>query len=515
MMIKRLPFFLTMSVSAVFSVFLGGVWAETHAIQEATLRAHTQFLADDLLEGRGVGTRGEALATRYIAAQFAALGLQPGGEADTYFQQVPLVATTADPAMVLSFQVGDETLTPTYLEDFVANTPLQTELVELDRQELVFVGYGIQAPEYEWDDYKGADLRGKVLLVLNNDPDTGDPAFFGGSARLYYGRWSYKYEMAAKMGADGAILIHTTPSASYPWQVVQTSWSGEQYALPRSEPKIKVEAWITEAKIKAILHQAGLDLEALTAAAQRRDFAPVPLGIRVSSRLQSTVRAMEGTNVLGLLPGSDPTARDEVVIFTAHHDHLGIGSAVDGDSIYNGGLDNASGVAAMLTLAQAFAAQLQPPRRSILFMAVTAEESGLLGSAYYAQHPTFAPGQIVANFNLDGLNIFGRTRDLSILGFGKTDLDPVFQAAAERQNRVIQPDPMPEKGSYYRSDHFSFAKIGVPSYTHRGGLDVIGQPAGWGKEQAEWYTEHHYHQPSDEYSPAWNVEGAMEDLRLV
>ena len=494
------------------------VTADTDALQtinENRIRAHTQFLADDMLGGRGVGSEGEELAIRYIRAQFQSMGLLPGGEDGTYFQKVPTIATTADPNMTLSFQAGGKTIRPKYADEFIATTPLQVENVSLKDKELVFVGYGIQAPEYDWDDYKDVDVKGKVLLFLNNDPDNGDPAFFAGKARLYYGRWTYKYEMAAKMGAEGAIIIHTTPSAGYPWQVVRTGWSGEQFALPVTEHKAKVEAWITEDRIKDILKTAGSDLQTLYDAAEKREFKPIPLGISVSIDIQSKVRKMAGTNVLGLLPGSDPVLKDEAVIFTAHNDHLGVGEPVDGDAIYNGGLDNASGVASIMTLAEAFTRLPQAPKRSILFAAVTAEESGLLGTSYYTKHPTFPPEKIAANINIDGINIFGKTTDIILIGKGKTNLDDIFDEVAESQNRTVLPDQMPEQGSFYRADHFSFAKVGIPCCSLESGLDVIGKPSGWGKEQVDNYIEKHYHQPSDEYDPNWNLEGAVQDMRLV
>ncbi|UCD49767.1 MAG: M28 family peptidase [Phycisphaerales bacterium] len=487
--------------------------AAVQAINESKIRAHTQFLADDMLGGRGVGSEGEELAIRYVAAQFQAMGLSPGGEHGSYFQKVPLVATKADPSMTLSFRIGNKTMTARYGEEIIANTPLQEENVTIRDKELVFVGYGIQAPEYEWDDFKDADVKDKVLLFLNNDPNTDDPEFFGGKARLYYGRWTYKFEMAAQMGAAGAIIIHTTPSAGYPWAVIKT-WTGEQFALPLSEPKVKVEAWITEDRIREILASAGTDLQTLYDAAQRREFRPVPLGIEVSIDIQSTVREMAGTNVLGLLPGRDPQLKDEVVIFTAHSDHLGIGEPVEGDSIYNGALDNASGVASIITLAEAFTRLPTAPRRSILFMAVTAEESGLLGSAYYAAHPTFPPGKIAANFNVDGINIYGPTRDVVILGLKKSDLGTLFTEAAHQQGRTALADQMPEQGLFYRCDHFSFAKIGVPCCTLDQGLDAVGKPQGWMRQQIDAYIENHYHQPSDEYDPDWNLQGAVTDLQL-
>lgn len=484
-------------------------------ITENRMRAHIQFLSDDLLEGRGVGSRGEQLAVRYIATQFEAMGVQPGGADGSYYQKVPMLGVTPDPALELHFRCGDRMITAKYEDEFVAVTATQTQEVNLQDKELVFVGYGIQAPEYQWDDYKGADLKGKILLVLNNDPDNGDPNFFGGKTRLYYGRWDYKYMMALKMGADGAIVIHTTPSAGYPWQVVRSSWTGEQYELPISEPNLPMQAWIAEEKIKEILKAQNIDLQTLYDAAEKRDFQPISTGVKVSIQIKSAIRSIEGVNVLGLIPGSDPLLKEEAVIFSAHHDHLGIGKAVDGDSIYNGALDNASGVAALLTIAEAYSRSLERPKRSLLFLAVTAEESGLLGSAYYAKHPTFPPEKIAAEFNKDGASIFGRTHDIVILGYGKTNMDDTIRQIAESQGRVVVPDQAPEKGSFYRSDHFSFAQIGVPSVSFDGGLEVIGKPEGWGKQKSDEFTDKYYHQPSDEYDPSWNLEGELEDIQLI
>jgi Zn-dependent M28 family amino/carboxypeptidase len=486
------------------------------AIDAQKMQAHIKFLADDLLDGRGIGTRGSEIAIKYIAAQFESMGLMPGGENNTYIQRFPVIGIEADSITPLSFKLGNRQLELKYYEEFIAFPGKQIPEVSVKDAELVFVGYGIEAPEYKWNDYKDTDVTGKILLIMNNDPDNGDPDFFGGKARLYYGRWDYKYEMAARKGAAGAIIIHTTPSASYPWQVVQTSWSGQQFELPSDiGPRLSVLAWTSEDATRRILKMASRNLDTLWRAAQRPAFSPIPLGIRVSIAISNKIRNLSTANVLGLLPGSDPPKKGEVVVYTAHHDHLGIRKAIDGDSIYNGANDNASGVAAILEIAQAFAQLPEKPKRSILFISVAAEESGLLGSQYFAEHPTFKPAKIAADINLDGMNTLGRTRDITIVGFGKTTLDETVKEVAGQQQRVVVPDQFPEYGSFYRSDHFSFAKIGVPAISLDFGVDFIGRPKGWGEKQIEDWIDKHYHQPSDEYLPSWDLSGAVEDAQLA
>lgn len=485
------------------------------AITAAALRSHIRFLSDDLLEGRGPATRGDELARLYLASQMESLGLQPGGPGGSWFQPVPVISLHAHPPQTWSFAAGSQSVDLTLSDDFIAASGQQAARARLTDAELVFVGFGIQAPEYGWDDFKGMDLRGKVLVMLNNDP-AGDPKLFAGERRLYYGRWSYKYESAARQGAAGAIIVHTTPSAGYPWQVVQTSWTGPQFELlAGSEPRIQLKAWTTEAATRRLFAAAGKDLDALVAAAQKIDFRPVPLGIRTSLDVDVTMSRTETANVLGLLPGSDPKLKDEVVIFTAHHDHLGRNDEQKGDDhIYNGAVDNAAGCAQVLAMAKAFTALPQPPRRSILFLFVAAEEQGLLGSKYFATNPTIAPGRMAANLNFDGGNIFGRTRDISLVSKGKSSLDSIVEAFAAQQGRRVEGDAFPDKGFFYRSDQFNLAKIGVPAiYTHNG-TDFVGKPDGWGKTTLEAWTQRDYHQPSDELTESWNFEGMVEDARL-
>jgi Zn-dependent M28 family amino/carboxypeptidase len=377
---------------------------------------------------------------------------------------------------------------------------------------VVFVGYGIQAPEYGWDDYKGADLKGKVLLMLNNDPES-DPKLFEGKRRLYYGRWTYKYESAARQGAVGAILIHTEHSAGYPFQVVQSSWSGEQFELPaEGEPTVQIKGWLTLDASRRLAALAGKDLDQLLAAAEKKTFRPVPLGVRTSIDFTNALGRVRSANVLGLLEGSDPQLKNEVIVYSAHHDHLGVGKPdATGDAIYNGAVDNASGVAQILGIARAFAALPAPPRRSILFAAVAAEEQGLLGSKYYALHPTFPAGRIAANINYDAGNIFGRTKDITYIGMGKSSLDGVVVAAAAMQGRRVVGDQFPDKGSFYRSDQFNFAKVGIPALYLDGGTEFVGQDPEFGRRKAEEYTARDYHQPSDQWTTDWNFDGLVED----
>src|SRR5690606_13487712 len=392
------------------------------------------------------------------------------------------------------FRGHGKSLALRWWDQYIADSGVQTEKASVENAEVVFVGYGIQAPEYDWDDFKGQDLKGKILLMLNNDPDW-DPDLFAGRMRLYYGRWTYKYESAARQGAAGAIIIHTTPSAGYPFQVVQTSWTGERFQLPaEDEPRIKINAWITEDAARELVAMAGKDLAALVESAKQREFTPVPLGITTSISFENRVNRTTTMNVYGILPGSDPELRDEVVIYTAHHDHYGIGTPDEsGDNIYNGAMDNAAGMAQVLAIARAFSALPEPPRRSVMMLFVAAEEQGLLGSQYYATHPTVPPGKIAANINIDGGNIWGRTRDLTIVGKGKSSLDALVERYAAKQNRVVKPDQFADRGYFYRSDQFNFARIGVPAIYLDAGTDFIGKPEGWGEAQHAEYESKHYH----------------------
>jgi len=487
------------------------------AIDPDSLLAPIRFLASDELGGRGPGSVGDDLTRLYLSTRLEGLGYEPGAPDGTYQQRFEMVGVESLTPGTWTFETGKGPVELARSEEFVAVSGRQQDAVALRGAELVFVGYGIVAPEYGWDDYKGADLAGKVLVMLNNDPDWSDD-LFEGNRRLYYGRWTYKYEIAARQGAAGAIIIHTTPSAGYPWQVVQTSWGGEAFQLPaEGADKLAVEAWATEAATRRLLSAAGQELDRLVEAAHRREFRPVPLGITTSLEVATRMRRIETANVLGLLPGSDPALRDEVVVFTAHHDHLGThaDAAAGEDAIYNGAVDNATGCAQLLRLAEAYAVLAERPRRSILFAFVAAEEQGLLGSAYYATHPTFPPGRIAANVNLDAGNVFGPTRDITYVGKGKSSLDGVIEAAAAAQGRVVKGDQFPDRGSFYRSDQFNFAKIGVPALYLDGGTDFVGKDPEYGKRLQERYESTCYHQPCDEVSKEWDLSGMVEDTRLA
>ena len=439
------------------------------------------------------------------------VGASPAGPGGSYYQPVPLVGVESQPSSRFAFTKGTATRTLTYLDEYVAAAETQRQNEHVDA-EMVFVGYGIESPEYQWNDYKDVDVRGKVLVMLVNDPPSDDPKLFGGKALTYYGRWTYKYEIAAKKGAVGAVLIHTTPSAGYAWAVVRNSWGRERpyVQLKPGEPALAAAAWITEARARDLMQMAGQDLANLTAVAARREFRPVPLGVRLVADLVSKIRPIQTTNVVGLIEGSDPKLKDQVVIYTAHYDHLGIGTPVDGDAIYNGAVDNASGTALLLELARVFVESPQKPRRSLLFIGVAAEEGGLRGSEYYAANPLIRPGKTAANINYDGLPVLGRTRDVGLLGIERTSLYATAQRIAGAMGLTITPDSHPEQGFYYRSDQFSLAKVGIPAISVRAGLDYVGKPADWGQQQWQEYQQKRYHQPADEYNPSWDFSGAVE-----
>jgi Zn-dependent M28 family amino/carboxypeptidase len=493
-------------------------------------------ISDDRSEGRGPGSRGDEMARAYLAQRMAELDLVPGAADGSWEQPFDLVGVNALQPEDWTFAGHGRSMTLKQWDQFIVGSGVQNrraaiedaELVfvgygiqapnrraAIEDAELVFVGYGIQAPEYDWDDYKGVDLTGKVLLMMNNDPDW-DPELFGGETRLWYGRWDYKYLSAARQGAVGAIIIHTSPSAGYPYQVVQTSWTGVQFELPAGdEPRSQMQAWVTEDTARTLVAMAGLDLDALREAAYNRDFQPVPLGLTTSLAMDVEITRVQSANILGLIEGSDPELRDEVVVYTAHHDHLGIGTPnEDGDTIYNGAMDNATGVAQVMAIAKAIKALPEAPRRSVLINLVGAEEQGLLGSEYYAANPTFAPGNIAANVNYDGGNIWGHTHDVTFVGLGKSTIDEIATLIAEEQGRVVKPDQFADKGYFYRSDQFSFAKIGVPAMYLKWGTEFVDRPPEWGREQQNHYTEVNYHQPTDEYDPSWNFDGMVNDALL-
>ena len=487
------------------------------AIDPARIDADIRFLADDLLEGRGTGQRGGRLAALYLEARMRHIGLKPGAGDGSYLQEVPLVGIETLPDSRVTFEAGGRTLAPAALDDYVANSETQNEVDAIDA-DLVFAGYGVVAPEFGWDDFKGTDVRGKVLVMLVNDPPSDDPAHFGGKALTYYGRWTYKYESAARAGAAGAVLIHTDASAGYGWSVVRNSWGRERpyVALGPGGPRpLQIAAWVTEKVGRDLLKAAGQDFDSLREAAARRDFRPVPLPARIRARLLTRIRPILTWNVLGLLPGSDPKLKDEVVVFTAHYDHLGRGTPEGDDDIYNGAHDNASGVATTLEAARAFAALPKPPRRSLLFFACAAEEGGLRGSEYYVRHPSIPIHRIAANINLDGTPVWGQPRDFTFLGADRSSLRAAVEEAAGILGFRVVPDQHPEQGSFYRSDQFNFARAGVPAFSLDPGLDYIGKPPGWGADKWKEYEEKRYHRPKDEYDPAFDLSGSAAAARIA
>lgn len=474
-----------------------------------------RLLSSDEFEGRGPGSRGDALARAYLRSEFERCGLQPLGDAGGFDQAVPMLGITAKVTTELMAMGSGGSATFAAPTDYTALAGNADPAASWNGAELVFVGYGIHAPEQQWDDFKGQDLKGKVLLVMNNDPAS-DPKLFAGTTRLYYGRWSYKYEEAARRGAIGAIVIHTTPSAGYPYQVAQSNHGREAFWLPfqKGVPQLPIRSWCAEATAKKLCALGGHDLDALRARAETRAFAPVPLGVKVSLAIDNTARELRSANVLGLLPGGDPAQSREVVVVTAHFDHLGQGAARGADDIYNGALDNATGCAALVALARA-CSELQPrPARSILFAAVTAEESGLLGSEWLAQHLPFDRKLAIANYNIDGLCIWGPTEDVEFIGHGKNSLTQLAAAVAQSHGRRLEPDSNPDLGLFYRSDHFNFARIGVPAAYFKAGNDFVDRRDDRRRMKAS-YTATHYHQPSDEMAPWWNLEGAVLDVRLL
>jgi Zn-dependent M28 family amino/carboxypeptidase len=491
---------------------------EPSRITPQEIDAHLRFLSSDLLEGRAPATRGGRLAEEYIATQLQAFGVKPGVGDSSYFQRVPIDVVKADPSTIKVTASGKANANLRFTDDVVVWPGSATD-ASFAKGELVFVGYGATAPEYKWDDFKGTDVRGKILLVLVNDPpaSAAEPNLFGGKAMTYYGRWTYKYEEAERRGAAGMLIVHTTERAGYPWHVVVNSNSTEHRLLPRVATlpaPIGVRGWITDSAATALLAQAGLNMTDLRRRAESRDFRPVPTGIIIDASMKNSVAHMSANNVIGVVRGIDPAARDEYVAYSAHWDHFGIGPVVNGDSIYNGAVDNASGVASILTIAHA-AAEGVKPRRSQLFIFVTAEESGLLGSAYFGEHPTVPTSKIVAALNMDIVPLNGRVRDLNVMGDTKSSLGPALAQLVKSEGIRLSPDAHPEQGHFYRSDHFSFAKAGIPSVSIGGGDDIVGRPAGWGAAQVDDYTAHRYHQPSDEYRPNFDLSGATQLADIV
>jgi Zn-dependent M28 family amino/carboxypeptidase len=488
------------------------------------LLRHIKTLSSDEFEGRGPGTRGEELSVKYITEQFQRIGLKPGNPDGTYIQKVPLAGVRAEPQ--LSISVGGKQLSYNSPDDFVAATRRYTPQVDVTDSDIVFVGYGVVAPEYGWDDYKGVDVRGKTIVMLVNDPAVPDPHdpskldpnTFKGDAMTYYGRWTYKYEIASEKGAAAAIIVHETGPAGYPFEVVKNSRSKENFDIQSADKNMSfvgVESWITLDRAKELFTASGQDFDGLKKTATTKDFKPVALNAKATFHLKDTLRTIDSQNVIGKLEGSDPTLKDEYVVYTAHWDHLGRDEKAQGDQIYNGAIDNASGVATILEIAEAFTKLSTPPRRSVLFLAVTAEEKNLLGAKFYATHPLYPLQKTLADINIDGVNQWGHTSDIVLIGLGNSTLDDVAREAARLQGRTVKGDPEPEKGFFYRSDHFEFAKQGVPALDPDAGVDYIGKPPEYGKQKRDEYTNNDYHKPSDEVKPDWDLSGAVDDTQLL
>jgi Zn-dependent M28 family amino/carboxypeptidase len=501
---------LALSVFGIGTVSFPSLAQSAPEIQAPRIAAHVKFLASDLLEGRGVGTRGGQLAEEYIAASLASFGVEPAGENRTYFQRVPMVGVTTQPDSKLTATGKGKSLDLAFLNDFVASIHKQVEQLPVDA-ELVFVGHGIVAPEEKWNDYK-TDVKGKIVVIFTNEPEPDNPQVFRGKTLTYKGRWTYKFEEAARQGAVGALIIHTTPTAGYGWNVVRTSWSKEdpQMKLDPAHPSLGFAGWMTQEAGEKLVAIAGHSVDSLLKASDSRDFRPIPLGIRLQGHLRASIRPIESRNVVGIVRGSDAKLKDDAVIFSAHWDHLGMATG-PGDQIYNGAADNATGCAMVLDIARVWAGLERKPRRSAVFLFVTAEESGLRGSEYYGLHPLIPSSRTALNINFDAFFPVGRTRDVVVTGAERTTAYPLVEEAAERFGYVIQPDPRPEQGSYYRSDHFSLARVGIPSFSVKAGAEVIGKPASFSEEYFREYNTKHYHQPSDEVRPDWDFSG-MEHL---
>ncbi len=479
-----------------------------------TLLAETLILSSDEFEGRAPGTAGEELTVSYLIERFSALGAVPGNPDGTWVQDVPLVGITARPPQNLVVSNGAETLALEPAADYVAVSKHVVDSVTVDGAEFVFVGYGARAPEYDWDDFGDADLSGKILLFLVNDPPIDD--IFGGPAMTYYGRWVYKHEIAAELGAAGALVIHETGPAGYPWEVIGATPFGESFDLAAQDDNLgraAFEGWVRRATAETIFGMAGLDFEAAKQQAAVRGFEPIPLGLTGSIEIRNEIRRIDSRNVVAKVEGSE--APDEVVIHVAHWDHLGRDESLEGDQIFNGAADNATGTAGLIELARAYSLSPEPPRRSVLFLAVTAEEQGLLGSLHYARNPLYPAAQTVAALNMDVLNQWGRTRDLTIVGLGQSELDDIGAEVARELGRTLAPDPEPEKGFYYRSDHFAFARAGIPAFYADPGVEYIDKPEGYGLQKRNEYTTNDYHKVSDEVKPDWDMTGAVEDLAFV
>jgi Zn-dependent M28 family amino/carboxypeptidase len=481
------------------------------------LAQNTRILASDEFEGRGMASEGERKTIQFLRDEFQKLGLKPGN-GSSFFQEIPMVVAEVDPAARLEIKGPKKTVSFAYKEDFVARTMRVVEESALADSEIVFAGYGIVAPEYNWNDYQGLDVRGKTVVVLVNDPGyaTQDPELFNGRSMTYYGRWTYKYEEAARQGAAGVFIVHETEPAAYPWAVVQNSWTGPQFNLVSEDNNMSccaADGWISLQAARAIFEAAGLNYDEIKTAAAVRGFKAVPLGLRASLTLRNSLKKVTSNNVIALLSGAKRP--DEYVIYMAHWDHFGKNPALQGDQIFNGAVDNATGTAALIELAKGFKKLRHAPDRSVVFLSVTGEEQGLIGSGYYAAHPIYPPVKTAAVINMDALNVIGRMKDITVIGYGLSELDRYIEAAAKEDGRTVNPDPTPEKGSYFRSDHFPFAKQGIPAVYPSSGTDSVEHGTEWTLARKEEYTREKYHKPSDEFDPHWDLSGAIDDLRLL
>ena len=494
------------------------------AITSNDILQHTKVLSGDEYEGRGPGTKGEELTVKYLTEEFQKLGLKPGNTDGTYVQKVPLVGFTAQPHA--SFTAGAKTINLEFPKDYVAVSRRFVPESKVENSDIVFVGYGVVAPEYGWDDYKGVDVKGKTIVMLINDPavpSQSDPSklddkMFKGKAMTYYGRWTYKYEIASEKGAAAAIIVHETEPAGYPYEVVSGSWSRENFDIQKPDKnmgRVAVESWITNDRAKELFAASGQDFDALKKAAVTKDFKPVTLNAKANFHVTNTLREINSNNVIAKLEGSDPALKNEYVGHTAHWDQLGRDPKLPGDPIFNGALDTASGTAALLEIAQGFTKVATPPKRSILFLAVTAEEKGVLGAKYYAQNPLYPLNKTLANINMDGVNQWGRTKDITMVGDDNSTLIDLLRETAKAQGRVVNPDAEPEKGLYYRSDHFEFAKVGVPALYTDSGTDYVGKDKTYSQQKRDEYTNNDYHKVSDQIKPDWDLSGAVDDAQLL
>ena len=511
---KILQYLAILTIGFTFSC---GTPEEEHALIDADgLTYHIKNLRSDEFMGRKPFTEGEKITIDYIKAEFESLGLKPGN-GDSYFQKVPMVELEATNISNMVISNGSEELSFTYKKDFVALSRRVTDHIEVTDSELVFAGFGVVAPEYNWNDYEGIDVAGKTVLVLVNDPgfSTGNPDFFKGEAMTYYGRWTYKYEEAARQGAKGIIIVHDTKPASYPWGVVEQGWSGANLYLNAEDnnmSRCEIEGWVSLDAANKIFTLAGKDGYDFTKEAVSQVFKSYSLNVNLSSSFDITSKFSDSNNVVGMLEGTEKP--DEAIIYSGHWDHFGVGDKVDGDSIYNGAIDNATGIASILEIAHAFTHQETAPKRSVVFLAVTAEEQGLLGSAFYASNPIFEPKKTVANINIDALSALGQMKDLTVVGYGQSELEDIAKEFADKQGRYISPDPHPGSGSFFRSDHFNFANIGIPALYAHGAKEHLTKGIEYVTQQDEEFNSKHYHQPSDNYDPNWDLSGMVEDTEI-